>query len=356
MEGIVDSITSFFRSSPDPSPAKLAAPAQVPSTPALPKKTVPVAVADEDLGQQAYKEAAAERARRARRHVLSQTAVALPSPGRMDDINREASDVLQVPTYDGVRVEYHKPVVQSADKTMTYSHLLWLGPQHLHGGSSYEFATQLQLGNVTLMSQLDTNGILNGRYHHQFGSSLLTKLQFAVAPSSKRQVDMVLGEVDYVDSDFSANLKVSHDGMIVASYLQSITPTISTGVECLVQTSELVAHSRYVARYDSKLGGDNVNVSLLDQGTVHVSYAHRVSPRLTLASEFKFDPNTRESNAKVGWKWSLRQSQLRATIDTNGVVCASMDEAITPIIRLSLNGEIDHSSQQYKFGMGVSVG
>lgn len=106
-----------------------------------------------------------------------------------------ATDVLSVPTYDGVRVEYHKPVVNARDKSLTYSHLLWLGPAHLQGGSSYEFATQLNMTNCTLMAQLDTSGMLNGRYHHQWTPSLLSKVQFAVAPAAKRQFDMALVEV-----------------------------------------------------------------------------------------------------------------------------------------------------------------
>lgn len=85
---------------------------------------------------------------------MDQSATPLPSPGRMDDISRsatiriewsngpfhsdkecfqirESTDVLQVPTYDGFRVEYHKPICHTADKSLTYSHLLWLGPSHL---------------------------------------------------------------------------------------------------------------------------------------------------------------------------------------------------------------------------------
>lgn len=59
---------------------------------------------------------------------------------------------------------------------------------------------------------------------------------------------------------------------------------------------------------------------------------------------------------QVGYKWNLRQSQFRGAIDSNGIVSAALDEAITPVMRFSVNGEIDHFQQQYKFGMGVSVG
>lgn len=128
------------------------------------------------------------------------------------------------------------------------------------------------------------------------------------------------------------------------------------GIECLFHPADYSLHSRYVGRFDNKSGGDNFCVSLLDQGTFNLSYTRRVSPRLTLASDFKFDPNNRESTAKVGYKWSLRQAQFRGAIDSNGVVSGALDETISPMMRFSVNGEIDHFANTYKFGFGVSVG
>lgn len=81
-------------------------------------------------------------------------------------------------------------------------------------------------------------------------------------------------------------------------------------------------------------------MSLMYMDTVSASRGRRVSERLLLASKFifRFDSSSHESQAKIGYKWSLRQSQFKATVDSNGVVAASLEEMISPVLKLVLNG------------------
>ena len=161
-------------------------------------------------------------------------------------------------------------------------------------------------------------------------------------------------EIDYNRGDTSIGLKVTHEKLAVLSYFQSVTPKFAAGVESVYHPTQSLLLNRYVAQYDNR--EDVTTVSMGDNGAFHANYARRVNDRLTLASELRFDANSRESQFKVGYKWSLRQAQFKGTISSDGVVAATLEELISPALKLSLSGQISHFTNQYRFGIGATVG
>ena len=73
-----------------------------------------------------------------------------------------------------------------------------------------------------------------------------------------------------------------------------------------------------------------------------MGYAHKVSEKITLASDFLWHWQSREATATVGFDCMLRQCRLRGKIDTNGVVSTYVEERFAPGINFVLSAEIDH--------------
>lgn len=59
-----------------------------------------------------------------------------------------------------------------------------------------------------------------------------------------------MAEVDWNYSDTSIYLKLTHENIAVASYFQSVTPTIA--LEGIDHPGQEQMHTRYVAKYDNR--------------------------------------------------------------------------------------------------------
>lgn len=177
-----------------------------------------------------------------------------------------------------------------------------------------------------------------------------------VAPGMSQS--MVSIDHDYIGNDFSASLKAMNPslleggltGIVVGSYLQSITPSLSLGLEGVWQRQSLGTKPETALSYSGRYkGGDWIATAQLQAaGAIEATFWRKLTEkceagvRLELAfpSAGMFG-NTREGTTAIGAKYDFRASTFRAQIDSAGKVGCYLDKRVAPTVSISFAGEID---------------
>lgn len=170
-------------------------------------------------------------------------------------------------------------------------------------------------------------------------------------------------EQDYNGADFTAQLKSvnpsilegSLTGMFIGSYLQSITPRLSLGLEGVWQrpgAEDLPnAAVSYAARYrsDEWIG----SLQLLTQGGLQGSYWRRLTDKVEtgvdvnlqfagLNSAAMMGGMKNEGLAVLGAKYEFSRSIFRAQVDSQGKIGCVLEKMVAPLVRVTFAGEMDH--------------
>jgi mitochondrial import receptor subunit TOM40 len=66
----------------------------------------------------------------------------------------------------------------------------------------------------------------------------------------------------------------------------------------------------------------------------------QVSDKVSLATEFLWNWNSREAQASVGYDYFLRQCRLRGRVDSAGVVAAYLEERVNVGVTFLLSAEV----------------
>jgi mitochondrial import receptor subunit TOM40 len=211
-----------------------------------------------------------------------------------------------------------------------------------------------------MQGSLDNDLQFSGRFNWRWTSAFVTKS--AVQLTS--QGNMVSLENDYTGADFSASLKAVNPslldggvtGMLMASYLQAVTPKLSLGIDAFWSRAAMAyppeLNVSYAARYkaaDWMACGQIIP----DRGVLEASYWRRITDKvetgincnLAFAGIGPGGPMAgpqKEGNVTIGAKYDFRASSFRAQIDNQGKVSCLLEKLIAPPIRVTYSGEIDH--------------
>lgn len=211
-----------------------------------------------------------------------------------------------------------------------------------------------------MQGNLDNDLQFSGRFNWRWTSAFVSK----TAVQLTSQGNMVSLENDYTGADFSASLKAVNPslldggitGMLMASYLQAVTPRLSLGIDAFWSRPAMAyppeLNVSYAARYkaaDWMACGQIIP----DRGVLEASYWRRLTDKvetgincnLAFAGIGPGGPMAgpqKEGNVTIGAKYDFRQSSFRAQIDNQGKVSCLLEKMIAPPIRVTFSGEIDH--------------
>lgn len=226
----------------------------------------------------------------------------------------------------------------------------------------------MTLIQTLLQAQLDSDTSLSARFNQRITDRLAFKSALQVQPASiagpgASQLSL---EQEYVGNDFSASLKSINPsileggltGMFIGSYLQSVTPRLSLGLEGVWQkqagTGPEAAIS-YAGRYkgDSWIG----SLQLLTQGGLHGAYWKRISDKVEAGVDVNLQfaggaaammgMPSREGHATFGAKYEFSRSIFRAQVDSKGKVGCLLEKIVAPPVRVTFAGELDHAKVSY---------
>lgn len=273
----------------------------------------------------------------------------LPHPGKFEEINLEAKSVLSVGSeiFQGGKIELMKVVTPQ----FQLSHSLAFGSTVTP--ATYDLSATYATQKVVLASRLGHTGDLQARCNFV----LTPRLQMRLSPQlvSKPHESSLMAEIDYKGDDFSAQFKMGNASIYGLSYLQSVTPTLALGSEIMHAGRRGMTVATYAARYSSENSVGTLQYMSHDASTT-LSYTQRVNDKVNLATELTVIPSQRASVMTFGYEVRLRQSALKAMIDSSGTVSASIEEMLQhgPVIQIL--ADLNHKKRDYKFGIGLQLG
>jgi len=176
---------------------------------------------------------------------------------------------------------------------------------------------------------------------------------------------MLQMEHDYQGRDYSLNLKlvnpspVDGSGMVIGSYIQSVTKNLALGAELFASRGgpEIPSAPTYLARYVSTDKSWIATAQLQQIGLVQATYWQKLNEKVEAAADLQIMTanGRREGVASIGAKYDLRMSSFRAQLDSTGKVSAILEQRFAPAFAFTVTGEIDHFKNAAKVGVGVMI-
>lgn len=237
------------------------------------------------------------------------------------------------------------------------------------GDSSYRFgATYVgtkQTGPAeafpVLVGDMDNSGSLNAQIIHQISDRVRSKLAFQ---TQQQKFVNWQGDAEFKGDDFTATVTVGNpdmvvgSGIVIAHYLQSITPSLALG-------GELVYHRRpgeegTVMSLAGRYTGSNFIATLTLGGAgAHASYYHKANEQLQIGVELEARTCMQETSVLFGYQLDIPKANLlfKGSIDSNWVVGATLEKKLLPLpLSLALCSFLNHRKNKFQCGFGVTIG
>jgi len=295
----------------------------------------------------------------------------LSNPGTIEGLSKEVSrDVfLNNHMFTGVRADLTK--IFSMGPLFQVSHQFAMGERI----NPYTFATMYGTSKVFCQGNLDNEGSLSGRFNYRWSEKFVSKSQISIAPGGGQ--DMAQFEQEYTGDDFSASLKMLNPsyldggltGIVIGSYLQSVTPKLALGLETLWQRPALTQGPEcavsYCARYKSTDWVATAQIQAA-MGTLNTSYWRKISDKVQAGVDMSLGlvPSAgglmggglqKEGVTTIGAKYDFRMSTFRAQVDSKGKLSCLLEKRVAPPVMMTFAADIDHFTQSAKLGLGVSI-
>ncbi|CAH8255174.1 unnamed protein product [Arabidopsis lyrata] len=281
----------------------------------------------------------------------------LPCPVVYEEIHREAHMALKPDLFEGFRLDYNKLLNQK----FFLSHSVLMGPAEVQSPSSeiikiptanYEFGANYVDPKLWLFGRITTDGRLNARVKYDLTDNFSIKANALLTDEQDKSQGHFT--FDYKGSDYRTQLQLGNNSLYGANYIQHVTPHLSLGAEAFWLGQQLMSGVGYAARYET----DKMVASgqIASTGLAVMNYVHKVSEKVSFATDFIYNFLSRDVTASVGYDFIFRQSRLRGKIDSKGVAAAYLEEQLPSGLRFLLSAEVDHVRKDYKFGFGVNIG
>ncbi|KAL3139770.1 hypothetical protein ABBQ38_004073 [Trebouxia sp. C0009 RCD-2024] len=283
----------------------------------------------------------------------------LPCPVKYEELQREALMSLKPDLFEGLKFDFSKPL----NMNFAVTHSIYMGNVEMPMGApgatlkvpvgTYEFGANLISSKGDMMiGRISNDGRLTGRVKYDINDMISGKLQLQLVPDEAQS--HIMGDIDLKGRDWNSQIKLGNGGFYGFNYLQSVTPKLALGGETFYLSQAMKSGVGFAARHQ---GDQHVaTAQIATTGLISLNYAHKLSEKVTLASDFMWNWNQREPSASFGYDYMLRQCRLRGKVDTDGKVGAYLEERVNVGVNFILSAELDHPKKDYKFGFGMTVG
>ncbi|KAG4304116.1 hypothetical protein PORY_002480 [Pneumocystis oryctolagi] len=283
----------------------------------------------------------------------------LSNPGTVEYLSREAQQdvLLSRMMFTGARADLGKVFSCKDDVTFQTTHSFSVGSQQF---PPYSFGTVFGTKKFVATGNIDMDGQMSMRLNYQWTPQLASKVQMQLSSMAGKSVVQL--EQDYQGSDTSINLKYMNPsfldngltGIVVASFLQTITPKLSLGIEGVWQKPPSAAGPEdttlsYLGRYVEK--DWIVTAQVASQGIYSLTYWRKLSPKVQVGTECQIVTASpamvplgvikKEGVTAIGAKYEFMNSVFRAQVDTMGknwIICEKDAETLD-ISCLTLNSK-----------------
>ncbi|KAA0703285.1 Mitochondrial import receptor subunit TOM40 -like protein [Triplophysa tibetana] len=239
---------------------------------------------------------------------------ALSNPGTFEECHRKCKEVFPV-QMEGVRLVVNKGLSNHFQVSHTVT-LSTLGDSGYRFGSTYVGSKQTGPAESfpVMVGDMDNTGSLNAQIIHQLTSRLRSKV--AMQTQQHKFVNWQC-DAEYRADNFTAAITLGNpdvlvgSGILVAHYLQSLTPSLVLG-------GELVYHKRpgeegTVTSFVGRYTGSNYVATLTVGGAgAHASYYHKANDQLQIGVEF--EASTTDARHKCVLRLSVGCTQSKPAV------------------------------------------
>ncbi|XP_054964532.2 mitochondrial import receptor subunit TOM40 homolog [Pan paniscus] len=267
----------------------------------------------------------------------------LPNPGTFGECHRKCKELFPI-QMEGVKLIVNKGLSNHFQVNHTVA-LSTIRESNYHFGVTYVGTKQLSPTEafLVLVGDMDNSGSLNAQVIHQLGPRLRSKMAIQTQQSKfvNWQVDgEYRGSDSQQPSPWGNPDVLVGSGILVAHYLQSITP-------CLALGRELVYHQQpgeegTVMSLAGKYTLNNWLATVtLGQAGMHATYYHKASDQLQVGVEL--EASTRMQNTSVSFGYQLDLPKAKGSVDSNWIVCATLEKKLPPLpLTLALGAFLNH--------------
>lgn len=278
-------------------------------------------------------------------------------PGKFEDRDREAKEITGTQEFfDGMRFDCQRGL----SNNFSIAHIISMGSSEANG--TYTFNANYATQKFNALGRYDGEGRVTGRVTYSPSSRFVATAQSSIAlePAASN----LSLEMDYKGEDSHTSMKAENKGVLILSYMQGIYRTLSAGTELLHipgQGTLLSATGRYTwpaSKSPEEPVKNIANISLSTMRMVSASYTRRAGKKAEFATEVQGmvgQDGVLNTIWTAGFLYSFRNSRVKGRVDSQGRVGASVEEHITPFMRVCLVGDLDHREQKYKLGLGFSL-
>ncbi|CAB1334011.1 unnamed protein product, partial [Coregonus sp. 'balchen'] len=163
-----------------------------------------------------------------------------------------------------------------------------------------------------MVGDMDNTGSLNAQVIHQLTSAVRSKI--AIQTQQHKFVNWQC-DMEYRGDNFTSAVTLGNpdvllgSGIIVAHYLQSISPALALGGELVYhrRPGEEGAVTSLMGRYT---GNNYVATLTLGGAGAHATYYHKANDQLQLGVEFEGSMRTQETAVSFGYQLDLPKANL----------------------------------------------
>ncbi|KAL3984142.1 mitochondrial import receptor subunit TOM40B [Oreochromis aureus] len=286
---------------------------------------------------------------------------ALPNPGAFDECHRKCKEVFPL-QMEGVKLVVNKGLSNHFQVIHTVL-LSTTGDSLYRFGATYVGSKQTGPAESfpVMVGDMDNSGSLNAQIIHQITNRIRSKVAFQ---TQQHKFVNWQGDAEFRGEDFTATVTLGNpdvlvgSGIVVAHYLQSITPALALG-------GELVYHRRpgeegsvmsLVGRYT---GNNYIATLTLGSAGAHASYYHKANDQLQVGVEFEASARMQDTSVSFGYQLDVPKAnlQFKGSIDSNWIVGATLEKKLLPLpLSLALSGFLNHRKNKFQCGFGVTIG
>eukprot|EP00002_Diphylleia_rotans_P026366 TRINITY_DN524_c0_g5_i1.p1 TRINITY_DN524_c0_g5~~TRINITY_DN524_c0_g5_i1.p1 ORF type:complete len:302 (-),score=64.88 TRINITY_DN524_c0_g5_i1:281-1186(-) len=273
------------------------------------------------------------------RHIFP--SISLPFPGRYNTKSQESQSVLYQEVIPGVVVNLSKSfgALGITHGIVMSNPMVKMPP--------YTFTAQSTLNNFALVGKYMSNGASQATIAGNLSPSLsFTGTAFATSEDLRHSL-----EVTFDGSDFSLSLE-HMQGLISASYLQSLSKSFSIGGRVLQQIETGMSHYEVALRHS---GADSITTLSVGNSGVEATFTRLIQERLLLSTEFSVDPSL-QSNFRAGYMYAGQIARGSGRIDGQGVMDLTLEHIHGEGLIFCLYLKADIVKSHFFPGFGLKIG
>jgi len=261
------------------------------------------------------------------------------TPVRYEDLNREAKAIVSSQeNWDGFKFEYNATLQEV--NPFYVNHSLSMGSAM--EPAAYNFGASVICDGTMFAARMDTDGHVMGRMHTEFDNVIFRS---NAQVSSEPQQTSLQAELDYKGADWYGNFKWGVPGTYGLSFIKSITPQLSCGLETFYSHKQALSIMSAGFRYDTNR---YILATQFLPGQVSTSYVHKVSDTVILATELQIAvaPDTIMTQCCVGFDATYKSIHMRGHFDSNWKVSVIVEEMLNQITKFTLCADLDHKKKK----------